>query len=125
MLRPARFAARAVAVIFLAVLFVLSGAPPAARADDAAGMQRDGTVIAQSHAYVSYRDLDVSSAAGAQILYSRIKRAARTLCDPEARRLRPPLSRAQRIVQCERVAVDAAVAGANLEGLTAVHRNGS
>lgn len=90
-----------------------------------AGMQRDGTVIAQSHAYVSYRDLDVSSAAGAQILYSRIKRAARTLCDPEARHLRPPLSRAQRIVKCQRAAVDAAVARANLAGLTAVHRNGS
>lgn len=119
------FALRA-AIAVAAAMVTLAGASSVARADHAGGAQHDGTVTISrtfvSHMSVSYGDLDLSSVAGAQILYGRIKRAATALCDPQDERLRPPLRRAHRIASCERAAVDAAVARANIQRLTAIHR---
>ncbi len=104
----------------LVVLIALSAAATTARADSAREMALQ--LATSKTAFVSFRDLDLSSDAGAQVLYGRIKQAARGLCGPEEQYLRPPLRRAHRLAQCYRAAVDRAVIRANLERLTAVHR---
>lgn len=67
-------------------------------------------------ATVSFGDLDLSKAAGAKTLYSRIKRAARTVCGPyDSIQMR----RAWR--QCLDTAISNAVADINQPTLAALH----
>ena len=66
---------------------------------------------------VSFRDLDLSTQAGAQKLYRRIQGAAQRVCGYEAN-----LVKAYSIWQhCVRPTVDAAVAKVNNPRLTALH----
>ena len=71
---------------------------------------------------VSYGDLDLSSPAGAQVLYQRIKGAARTVCAPlESKQLKvQALWRA-----CFEEAVANAVSKVDRPMLTAVHKAAS
>jgi len=66
---------------------------------------------------VSFRDLDISSTAGAHTLYTRIKVAARDLCGTEGHSL-TEIAHYQRCVQAT---VDDAVSRVNSPLLTALH----
>jgi UrcA family protein len=71
---------------------------------------------------VSYADLDLSHKAGAEILFSRIKSAARDVCEPQL-----GLELASRTVyhRCVDQAIGRAVADVNAAGLAALYRAGS
>jgi UrcA family protein len=71
---------------------------------------------------VSYADLDLSKPAGVEMLYQRIKDAARTVCAPLASKglTREGVWRLWR--DCYEQAVSNAVASINRPTLTALHR---
>jgi UrcA family protein len=71
---------------------------------------------------VEYTDINLATEAGAESLYYRIVRAARTACGPTD-------SRSSRVMSeyrgCLRQAIDTAVAEVNSPKLSAVHQNRS
>jgi UrcA family protein len=68
---------------------------------------------------VAYGDLDLSGQAGAEQLYVRLRRAARTACSPRETRM-PELRRDW--LQCVDTALDNAVAATGIERVVAMHR---
>ena len=71
---------------------------------------------------VSYADLDISKPAGAKVLYSRIKAAARHVC---ALNGFDPLLSLQSINRCIDLAVDKAVKDVDSPALSALHPSGA
>ncbi|HYL71295.1 MAG TPA: UrcA family protein [Candidatus Dormibacteraeota bacterium] len=69
-------------------------------------------------ARVSYRDLNLTTAAGSQALYRRIVSAARKVCAPEDIRV---LNEVMIAHACESAAVERAVREAHSSQLAAVH----
>ncbi len=69
---------------------------------------------------VSFKDLDITRQHGINELYSRIQRAAKSVCDYD--RLRKELARQRRSAACYRAAVDDAIQQINHPKLTALHR---
>ena len=69
---------------------------------------------------VSFADLDLSKAAGAQTLYKRIKVAARKVCGPADRYTYPTPSRA--FSKCVEAAIADAVTQVDRPSLTALHK---
>ncbi len=69
---------------------------------------------------VSYADLDLSKAAGAQTLYKRIKAAARQVCGPADRYTYLTPNKA--FSKCFEAAVADAVARVDRPSLTALHK---
>ena len=65
---------------------------------------------------VNYADLNLSTLAGASVLYGRIERAARLVCGPES-----DMARHGQWKTCLRLAIAAAVAKVNSPLLTAIH----
>ena len=70
---------------------------------------------------VSFADLDLSKAAGAQTLYNRIKVAARRVCGPAARYTYGVPNSA--FIKCFETAVADAVAQVDRPSLTALHQD--
>ena len=69
---------------------------------------------------VSYAELDLTKAAGAQILYARIKKAAYTVCGAYDS---PMAWNYAAKTQCFKSAIEAAVVKINSPLLTSLHRN--
>lgn len=69
---------------------------------------------------VSYAELDINKPRGLEVLYSRIQRAAKTVCgfDYSMR----DLSRGRHVTSCYQAAVEDAVKQINRPTLTALHR---
>lgn len=69
---------------------------------------------------ISYAELDVSTPQGLEVLYTRIKRAAKSVCGFD----RAPLttSRGRHSLACYQSTVEDAVRQANRPTLTALHR---
>ncbi|HMN46277.1 MAG TPA: UrcA family protein [Povalibacter sp.] len=98
----------------VALLAAVSCVASVAAADD---------VAASRSITVSYRDLDLSSEAGARQLYDRIRAAARNMCgSPRGTAL---LQIKQQRRQCANAAVAAAVKQVDNGILTAMHRGKS
>lgn len=70
---------------------------------------------------VSYADLNIHSAAGARVLYSRLQAASRAVCNVEPYRLRGSLSRMADARNCFADALDAAVAAVDSAALKRIH----
>jgi UrcA family protein len=100
--RAARFS-----VAFASLGCLLGGAPALA----------DGSAYASRSVTVHYRDLDLSTAAGADWLYHRIEGAARFSCGDEGRSLREQSD----WKSCYQRAIADAVAAVNSPALTAVY----
>jgi UrcA family protein len=71
---------------------------------------------------VSYADLDISKPAGAQVLYSRIRAAARHVCALQGF---DPLLALQSVNRCVDLAVDKAVKDVDSPALSALHPSGA
>lgn len=69
---------------------------------------------------VSYADLDISKPAGAKVLYGRIVRAAKAVCDFSAS---DPLRTSQLITRCVDHAIDNAVKDVGSPALSALRPN--
>lgn len=65
---------------------------------------------------VNFADLDVSRSAGAAVLYSRIRSAARDVCEPAIAR-----ESMSRTIRCMDAAIARAVADVNAPALTSYH----
>jgi len=70
---------------------------------------------------VRYTDLNLNTSAGVETLYSRLRAAARTVCDVREQR---PLAEAVKSNACYRQVLDAAVGSAKLLTLNARQRAG-
>jgi UrcA family protein len=116
---PRWAAALASAACLLAV-----GAASAAQApgnDATMGPGNDATMVTQ-YARVSFRDLDLSTPAGAQKLYVRIEHAAHQVCDDE---FSADLHRAARSRKCCSNAIAHAVSDVHSPQLTALYNSKS
>ena len=105
---------RIVGIAIATATILLAGAAPALA-------QPDGrTAISVK---VTYRDLDLSSEAGAKVLYQRIRHAAVEACGgmPELR----DLDRVAAYDQCHKLAVQAGVARVNAPMLKAMANSGA
>lgn len=69
---------------------------------------------------VSYAELDINKPRGLEVLYSRIQRAAKTVCDVSG--APQELARGRHAKACYKTAVDDAVRQINRPTLTALHR---
>ncbi|MEO7208851.1 MAG: UrcA family protein [Steroidobacteraceae bacterium] len=69
---------------------------------------------------VSYADLDISKPAGAKVLYTRIVRAAKAVCEFSAS---DPLGASQLITRCVDHAIDNAVKDVGSPALSALRPN--
>ena len=100
----------------LALTAALSWAAVPAHADRIEGV----TVSSAPTMKVSYSELDINKPRGLEVLYSRIQRAARIVCDVDYSRR--DLSRDRQAMDCYKTAVDDAVRQINRPTLTALHR---
>jgi UrcA family protein len=105
--------ARVVGITIATATLLLAGAAPVMA-------QPDRTTASVK---VTYSDLDLSSGAGAKILYQRIRHAAVEVCGgtPELR----DLDRVAAYDQCRKVAVQAGVAKVNAPMLKAIANSGA
>lgn len=71
---------------------------------------------------VSYADLDLSHKAGAERLYTRIKSAAREVCEPQQTRV---LTAGPQYQRCVNEAIGRAIADVNAPVLAAIYREAS
>jgi UrcA family protein len=72
---------------------------------------------------VSYSELDLSSSQDSQILYARIDKAARKVCEASVSTATSNTLKASRLKKCYTAAVDNAVADVNQPQLSALHEN--
>lgn len=70
---------------------------------------------------VSYSDLNVDSAAGAKVLYTRLQQASATVCNVESFRELGSLSRVAQAERCYRETLSKAVAKINSAALKKIH----
>ncbi len=70
---------------------------------------------------VSFADLNIQNAAGARVLYTRLKRATETVCGLESFRQAGSLSRVAQTEQCYAETLNEAVAKINSDALTKIH----
>ncbi len=70
---------------------------------------------------VSYADLNIHSAAGARVLYSRLQAASETVCDMEPFRELGSLSRLAEAASCYAETLDEAVAEIDSAALKRIH----
>ena len=71
---------------------------------------------------VSYADLNVENAAGARVLYARLKRASEEACDVETARKRGSLTDVAKARTCINETLSAAVEKIDRDTLTQVHK---
>jgi UrcA family protein len=108
-LRATRLLPRLLAASALSIVAILGAAP--AVADTTAEEVRTTTV--------NFADLNLSTAAGARVLYARLKAAAREVCDNNGELdLRSKLAARQ----CRKAALERSVSEAAQPMLTALHR---
>ena len=108
--------AKSTAILTLAVALI--GHSVLAHAD-----RRDGAAGSGPSITISYSELDVSRPRGVEVLYTRIKRAARSVCGID--RLHRELSGGRRAMACYQSTLDDAVMQVNRPTLTALHRASS
>ena len=70
---------------------------------------------------VSFADLNIENAAGAQVLYSRLKRASESVCGLESFRQAGSLSRVAQTERCYAETLNEAVAKIDSDALTKIH----
>ncbi len=70
---------------------------------------------------VSYADLNIQNAAGAKVLYSRLQRAAESVCDVKSYFESGSLARLTKARQCYTEALDKAVVRIDSDALTKIH----
>ncbi len=70
---------------------------------------------------VSYADLNIQNAAGAKVLYSRLQRAAESVCDVKTYYESGSLARFTKARQCFADALDKAVVRIDSDALTKIH----
>ena len=70
---------------------------------------------------VSYADLNIQNAAGAKVLYSRLRRAAESVCDVKSYYESGSLARLTKSKQCYTKALDKAVVRIDSDALTKIH----
>lgn len=75
----------------------------------------------ESKISVSYADLNIQNAAGAKVLYSRLQRAAESVCDVKSYYESGSLARFTKSKQCYTKALDKAVVRIDSDALTKIH----
>jgi UrcA family protein len=80
----------------------------------------EGVTVSAPTIKVSYADLDINKPRGLEVLYSRIQRAARSVCDYDYSI--KELARGRHAKACYETAMDDAVRQINRPTLTAFHR---
>lgn len=70
---------------------------------------------------VSYADLDIDSAAGAKVLYSRLKRASEEVCGVQHHVIHGSLAATKKARTCYHETLEASVEKIGSEALTKIH----
>ncbi len=96
------------------LVFVVLGAPALALANTSSG-------IKESTATVTYADLNLGNQAGAQVLYSRLKRASREVCGVISFQNAGSVSRFRKVRQCYRETLTKSVDKIDNDLLTRIH----
>ena len=72
---------------------------------------------------VSFADLNIQNAAGAQVLYTRLQRATKSVCSLDSYRELGSLSRVSQAEQCYTETLDEAVAKIDSAALREIHKS--
>jgi UrcA family protein len=107
--------AKSAVTLTLAAALIAPAAPAYADRLDGAVTVSDVPTIR-----VSYAELDINKPRGLEVLYSRIQRAAKTVCGVDDSRRE--LARGRHATACYQTAVEGAVNQINRPTLTALHR---